>query len=137
MLRIVDDIRPKYVFMENSPVFIRHGSALVAGVLSAMGYASSVGRLGASDIGGSHHRKRAWLLANSGEVGLSRVGPQKQKNEYTTESFLILDQTPRPGAQRDIPRMVDDVAHWVDRLKAIGNGQIPAVVKLAWETLMP
>jgi hypothetical protein len=27
------------------------------------------------------------------------------------------------------------VAHRMDRLSAIGNGQVPAVVRLAWETL--
>jgi hypothetical protein len=27
------------------------------------------------------------------------------------------------------------VANRVDRLRAIGNGQVPAVVRLAWETL--
>jgi hypothetical protein len=27
------------------------------------------------------------------------------------------------------------VADWKDRLKAIGNGQVPAVVKLAWDCL--
>lgn len=32
-------------------------------------------------------------------------------------------------------RVVDGVAHGVDRLKALGNGQVPAVVALAWRTL--
>jgi hypothetical protein len=32
-------------------------------------------------------------------------------------------------------RVGDDLAHVVDRLKAIGNGQVPAVAKLAWEIL--
>jgi hypothetical protein len=27
------------------------------------------------------------------------------------------------------------MADWSHRLKAIGNGQVPAVVKIAWETL--
>jgi DNA (cytosine-5)-methyltransferase 1 len=27
------------------------------------------------------------------------------------------------------------VAHRVDRLKAIGNGQVPAVVKVVWRSL--
>jgi hypothetical protein len=30
---------------------------------------------------------------------------------------------------------LDGTSHRVDRLKAIGNGQIPSVVRLAWETL--
>jgi hypothetical protein len=31
--------------------------------------------------------------------------------------------------------MDDGMADWVDRLAAIGNGQVPAVVRLAWNTL--
>ena len=34
-----------------------------------------------------------------------------------------------------VPRVVTKVAYRVDRLKAIGNGQVPAVVRLAWEIL--
>ena len=33
-------------------------------------------------------------------------------------------------------RVAHGVAHRVDRLKAIGNGQVSAVVRLAWNTLM-
>jgi hypothetical protein len=28
------------------------------------------------------------------------------------------------------------MAGWVERSKCIGNGQVPAVAKLAWETLI-
>ncbi|MBA4274129.1 MAG: hypothetical protein C0436_00590 [Alphaproteobacteria bacterium] len=35
-----------------------------------------------------------------------------------------------------IPRVAQNVARRVDRLKAIGNGQVPAVACLAWKTLM-
>jgi len=34
-----------------------------------------------------------------------------------------------------LDRVAHGVAHRVDRLKAIGNGQVPAVVELAWRTL--
>ena len=34
-----------------------------------------------------------------------------------------------------VPRVAQKVAHRVDRLKAIGNGQVPAVVQLAFQTL--
>lgn len=48
-----------------------------------------------------------------------------------------------PGAGRDfgtglLPRvagMGHGVADWLDRIKAVGNGQVPAVAALAWEIL--
>lgn len=35
----------------------------------------------------------------------------------------------------DHHRSFDDVADWVDRLEAVGNGQVPIVAKSAWEIL--
>ncbi len=35
-----------------------------------------------------------------------------------------------------IPRIAHGVAHRVDRLKAIGNGQVPGVVRAAWRIMM-
>jgi DNA (cytosine-5)-methyltransferase 1 len=40
-------------------------------------------------------------------------------------------ETPESG----VGRMAHGVANRVDRLRCIGNGQVPAVVKLAWKTL--
>lgn len=40
-------------------------------------------------------------------------------------------------SEPDVGRVADGVASRVDRLAAIGNGQVPAVVRLAWRMLMP
>jgi hypothetical protein len=48
----------------------------------------------------------------------------------------IEDLQNRPDIPQPLIRRIgNDVAFGVDRLKAIGNGQVPRVVKLAWETL--
>lgn len=39
------------------------------------------------------------------------------------------------NVEPDVGRVVDGVAARVDRLKAIGNGQVPAVVRKAWHVL--
>lgn len=135
MLRVVSDVQPEYVFMENSPVIIRHGLALVLGEIAKLGYNAAWCRLGASDVRGSHHRKRAWILAHSRSIRSPRGRSQKPETKYPTEPFLLLDTPPRPGAQCQIQRMDDGLANRVERLRAIGDGQVPAVVVLAWNVL--
>ena len=41
----------------------------------------------------------------------------------------------RPDLEPSVCRMVDGLAHRVDRLRGLGNGVFPAVATLAWETL--
>jgi DNA (cytosine-5)-methyltransferase 1 len=45
------------------------------------------------------------------------------------------DADPADGPEPRMGRMADGVARRVDRLKATGNGQVPAVVARAWRTL--
>jgi hypothetical protein len=71
--------------------------------------------------------------------------PREQRPEQSPDPMQAL---PRflahygPQAWQDgswenaVPRVAQKVAHRVDRLRAIGNGQVPAVAALAWETLM-
>jgi DNA (cytosine-5)-methyltransferase 1 len=52
-----------------------------------------------------------------------------------------LDGAPVPDngswwhSEPDVGRVANGVAHRVDRLRCLGNGQVPAVVRFAWETL--
>jgi len=39
--------------------------------------------------------------------------------------------------QPEIWRVVDAMPHWMDRIKAIGNKQVPQVAATAWEILKP
>jgi DNA (cytosine-5)-methyltransferase 1 len=64
MLRIVREVRPHYVLMENSPNLLHHGFGDILGSLATMGYDAEWGVLGADDAGAPHHRKRIWILAS-------------------------------------------------------------------------
>ena len=72
-------------------------------------------------------------VANTNQEGLPVIqgcGPDAWFNgNGTTDGSSWWDSEPAVG------RVADGVAHRVDRLAAIGNGQVPAVVRLAWETL--
>ncbi len=63
MARIVGEVRPSFVFVENSPALLTRGLGRVLGDLAALGYDCRWTVLGAADVGAPHQRDRFWLVA--------------------------------------------------------------------------
>ena len=63
MARIIGEVRPNYVFVENSPMLTIRGLGTVLRDLATMGYDAEWGVLGANEIGANHRRDRIWLIA--------------------------------------------------------------------------
>ncbi len=96
------------------------------------------------------------VLGEVGQVvGGEKVGEQEQGSDLRTlRDDVSIHPAPTDDMQRivreqdgmeapswwaaeplNIPRVATGIAKRADRLKAIGNGQVPAVVRLAWNTL--
>jgi site-specific DNA-cytosine methylase len=63
MARIIHEVRPRFVFVENSPMLTSRGLGRVLGDLASMGFDARWGVLGAADIGANHQRDRIWIVA--------------------------------------------------------------------------
>jgi len=63
MARIIHEVRPRYVFVENSPMLTSRGLGRVLGDLASMGFDARWGVLGAADVGAPHQRDRIWIVA--------------------------------------------------------------------------
>jgi len=63
MARIICEVRPRFVFVENSPMLTSRGLGRVLGDLAAMGFDAKWGVLGAADVGANHQRNRIWIVA--------------------------------------------------------------------------
>ena len=61
--RIIGEIRPRFVFAENSPLLRTRGLGVVLEDLAALGYDARWGVLGAGAVGAPHKRDRMWVLA--------------------------------------------------------------------------
>lgn len=61
LARVVREVGPRYVFLENSPMLIHRGLDVVLGTLADMGYGSCWGVISAADCGANHLRKRVWI----------------------------------------------------------------------------
>ena len=69
MARIIDEVRPRFAFVENSPMLVGRGAAMVIGDLTEVGYDCEWCIVSASDCGAPHKRDRFWLVAHSGSEG--------------------------------------------------------------------
>ena len=174
MARIIREVRPRFVFVENSPMLTSRGLGRVLADLAAMGFDARWGVLGAADVGANHQRDRIWIVARQRERisypehhGAGR-GEQQQKSPTREDGELAYTREVRPCGEeaqrgvggdrppiygvakdwwdrepanvprtikRDVGRVADGVASRVDRLKAIGNGQVPLCAATAWRVL--
>ena len=86
MFRVVCEIRPQFVFVENSPVLTSRGLGRVLGDLASIGYDAEWMVLGADDVGAPHVRKRIWILAHDPHAdGLQRP---KQGEPFTGSQVI-------------------------------------------------
>jgi DNA (cytosine-5)-methyltransferase 1 len=174
MARIIREVRPRFAFMENSPMLTSRGLGTVLGDLAKMGFDARWGVLGAADVGANHQRDRVWIVAKRrGHVShpeLHRLGRRKQQQEgvektdgnmanpclsgfasrndqaSNSQKHPLEKQLGRSGyelgaskhwweTEPDVGRVVDGLAARVDRLKAIGNGQVPLCAATAFRIL--
>ena len=63
--RVVREVRPRYVFVENSPMLCSRGIGRVLGDLAKMGYDAAWCVLSAKSMGARHRRDRIWITATA------------------------------------------------------------------------
>ena len=173
MARIICEVRPKYVFVENSPMLTSRGLGRVLGDLASMGFDARWGVLGAADVGAPHQRDRIWIVAKwrgqlphaqydrirwweQQQEGLKKTHRQMANTQMFGQSSRNITPHYRSGwyvegqpwgscneyastnywkTEPNVGRVADGVAARVDRLKAIGNGQVPLCAATAWRIL--
>jgi len=126
MRRIVANVAPRYVFAENvSRVAIDQA----ANDCESMGYKTKALSLSAKDLGADHIRERFWLLAYS-DNDCELLHSVNAKTRWMQElGHSVWESDARTNG---IP---DGMGNRMDRLKAIGNGQVPIVAATAWRIL--
>lgn len=126
--RIVCEIRPRHIVVENSAALLFRGLDRILGDLAGSGFDAEWRVYSASEFGAPHRRERLFIFANANEVdGEARVGP-------------VANWTPQvvgagPGsciplwlqAADRAPRVDDGIRFGAYRLRAesLGNSVLP------------
>ncbi len=128
MRRLVSEIRPRYVFVENVDAIRRGKLGDVLGDLAAIRFDAEWDSIPAASVGAPHYRSRVWIVARNtdreGEPGcpiyaeMARLSPVDWPS--LTDEFRDRDGLP--------DRM--------DRLRALGNAVVPQVVEAIGRAIM-
>ena len=144
MARIIGEVRPRFAFVENSPMLTFRGLERCLADLTKMGYDSRWGVISASDIGANHRRERIWIVAHSKRLGREKRAKECGESSNQKASNISSDRSQTLGnygssdwwsTEPNMGRVVNGMASRVDRLKAIGNGQVPLCAATAWRIL--
>ena len=140
--RIAGVIRPRYLFLENSPAIVGRGLSRVLGDLAEIGYDARWRVLSAADVGAPHKRERWWCIAERADAdGERELQPQGHFAESRRRIGDVGEEKQCPGAggwfetEPGVGRVASGVAHRVDRIRALGNGQVPLCAAAAWIAL--
>ena len=159
--RVVDELRPRYVLLENVPGLLTNengaGSEVVSD-LASLGYDAEWGCISASAFGTPYRRSR-WFCVGSDPESIGRVEgwaqhAWQQGGRNGSGSCICADEPrlevrqeqPEPqhspfvgagwwSAEPDVVRVVYGVPDGVDRIKALGNAHVPQCAALAWRVL--
>ena len=139
---VIRMVRPKYAFIENVAGLLAHEYIReIFKDLAEMGMDARWGVLGGFATGNITNGERIWIVAYAPDrVQCAGMDSIKNISVGSKESFTRRFESAISHAlsQDDytrIKRNPDVVAEKMEQLKAIGNGQMGPVVKLAWETL--
>jgi len=133
-------IRPRYVFLENVPGLLVHEYfGTILGDLAESGFDAEWACFPAGRLGAHHRRIRLFIRACRPDAGGVRSQRERSSTQepWSREQFEGLVQA---ALRVSVPAgssggISDGCASRMDRIKALGNGQIPRVVAAAWRLL--
>lgn len=140
--RLVKEINPQFVFLENVPAIRTRGLSKIVSQFTNMGYDCRWTRISAKEVGAKHLRQRWFFVAHSKRKRSQGQGQFINPSNTETDSkgqagnVVYVREPEKWQSEPRLGRVADGVKHRVDRLKALGNGVVPLQVETAFKRLL-
>jgi DNA (cytosine-5)-methyltransferase 1 len=156
--RLVRELRPRFVIVENVPGLLSLGIGDVLRDLAACGYDAEWQVISAAAVGAPHIRDRVWLVSYpNGDVqpafavddevaGLPRLAADRN-DRGQRPVFQQVGELGRSfaanaggvggwGTEPGVDRMAHGVPHRVDRLRSLGNAVVPQIPEMIGRAIL-
>jgi len=147
--RIIRELGPRFVVVENVAALLVRGMDRVLGTLANLGYDAEWSCISACSVGAPHTRDRVFIIAYRDEIRRRGVGFHAKRQHDMETGFSAWETSPR-GRWGDVERwacqavedgggiipaaerggMADGVPNRLDRVGGCGNAVVPQIAEL-------
>lgn len=124
--RIINDMRPRYVFAENTTLQAVYGLAELLD-----GYQASICHSSAAQVGRPFIGKRYWMVATANGDSKSNITVHDEVAVVLTPQEVVWEEVTCESI-----RMDDGLPNRMERLRALGNAVVPLQARAAFKRLM-
>lgn len=151
--RIICELRPRFVLVENVAALLDRGMGRVLGDLASCGYDAEWDCIPAASVGAPHRRERIFLIAYPCTFGRNDGARHYLKNEVRHDAFWRSTKDFKSGTQwkrwavaasqamdgevsaSDFCSVDDGLSEELDGIAALGNAVVPQVAQWIGERL--
>jgi DNA (cytosine-5)-methyltransferase 1 len=143
--RVISEMRPRYVLVENVSAILYRGLGEVLSTLASLRYDAEWHCIPAAYVSAPHHRDRLWLIAytkgnDGGKRNLLEEGKERQAPTQLRGLYSVVRGAYKRGWNKEpssrFLRVDDGLPFQVDRLKSLGNAVVPAIVQILGEAII-
>jgi DNA (cytosine-5)-methyltransferase 1 len=140
--RLVGELRPKFLIVENTPGLLSLGMGRVLGDLATRGYDAEWDCISAAIIGAPHERDRVWLVAYPNEVGCAVASEQlahiRQVRCKVLSAAPIVPVRSEVWDDRVLPSLglADGLPTDLGAVGAFGNSVVPQIPELIGNAIL-
>jgi DNA (cytosine-5)-methyltransferase 1 len=139
-VRLVRELRPSFVIVENVAGLLYRGAHQVLGNLAESGYDADWECVPAARVGLPQTRDRIWIVAypcdGRQQAGHQWVAPRSVYFRWADDDRLGEAQAEADACAAQAWLPDDGVPHWVDRTRGLGNAVVPKIPELIGNAIL-
>jgi len=146
IIRLVDELAPKAVILENVPGLLVGGAVAVLQAFFSVGYDAEWHTIPAAAMGSAQARDRIWFIAYPSkertEGPFKGINFSAPRQGWQGRQTYLQDVAASPFSGTDsVPQSIlcgvdVRVSNWVDRIGACGNSAHPAVIEMIGNAIL-
>jgi DNA (cytosine-5)-methyltransferase 1 len=137
--RLIGELRPHYVIVENVAALLGRGLGRVLGDLAALGYDAEWHCIPASSVGAPHRRDRIWIIAYAASERQSPARQLVRSIKYSQTPYREASLLRDAFQKSSLPflcRSHDGFSPNMERIKSLGNAVVPQIPELIGNAIL-